>query len=173
MQIICGNRETVEDWRRTWKGGGEKTVTTKLELTRMAGHMIRRLHQLSTQVFQKHAAESGFDLTSVQFAALDALHHNPGIDQAQLSALIAYDRATIGGVVDRLEQKGLVLRRVSRADRRAREVSLSDKGEELFQTALPVVRALQDEILGRLEPEERTAFLDLARKALGYGSGEA
>ncbi len=39
----------------------------------MAGHLIRRLHQHSTQVFQAQTQAAGFELTSVQFAALDAI----------------------------------------------------------------------------------------------------
>ena len=54
----------------------------------MAGHLIRRLHQQSTQTFQARMQAAGYDLTSVQFAALDAIAQQPGIDQASLSALI-------------------------------------------------------------------------------------
>jgi hypothetical protein len=60
-----------------------------------AGHLIRRLHQQSTQVFQARTQAAGFDLTSVQFAALDAIARQPGIDQASLAAIISFDRATI------------------------------------------------------------------------------
>ena len=55
-------------------------------------------------------AEAGFDLTPVQFAALAVIAEHPRIDQATLAGLIAYDRVTIGGVVDRLSQKGYILR---------------------------------------------------------------
>ncbi|MAM60356.1 MarR family winged helix-turn-helix transcriptional regulator [Maritimibacter sp. UBA3975] len=138
-----------------------------METTRMAGHLIRRLNQQSTQVFQARMKAEGFDLTSVQFAALSALANNPGIDQARLSALIAYDRATIGGVVDRLEQKGLVARSVSDKDRRARVLTLTETGENRLAVMTPVVEDLQADILNRLDPGERAAFVALARRALG------
>lgn len=132
----------------------------------MAGHLIRRLNQISTQVFTRRVQEAGFDLTPVQFAALDAIACNPGIDQAGVATLIAYDRATIGGVIDRLEQKGFVTRNVSRQDRRAREVWPTDKGVRVYQDSLPVVAALQDEILPGLTGQERARFLELAVKAV-------
>ncbi|MCB1388513.1 MAG: winged helix-turn-helix transcriptional regulator [Rhodobacteraceae bacterium] len=137
----------------------------------MAGHLIRRLHQQSTQVFVQRAREARLDLTSVQFAAMDAIRAHPGIDQAGVAALIAYDRATIGGVIDRLVAKGWVARSVNRRDRRAREVRLTPAGAQLFAAALPVVEALQADILAPLDPAERTAFLTLARKALAPPSG--
>lgn len=132
----------------------------------MAGHLIRRLHQLSTQVFTTRAREAGIDLTSVQFAALDAIRDHPGVDQAGVAGLIAYDRATIGGVIDRLVGKGLVARTVSDRDRRARDLRLTPAGVALFDAALPVVRAMQEEILSRLDPGERATFLALAKKSI-------
>ena len=135
----------------------------------MAGHLIRRLHQQSTQVFQARTQAAGFDMTSVQFAALDAIAQQSGIDQASLAATISFDRATIGGVIDRLEQKGLVQRAVSAHDRRARQLQLTAAGRKLLKAIHPVVEALQDEILAPLSARERTAFLALAHKALGLG----
>lgn len=135
--------------------------------TRMAGHLIRRLHQQSMQVFQTQTQAAGFDLTSVQFAALDAISRQPGIDQATLAAAISFDRATIGGVIDRLERKDLVQRVVSPQDRRARLLDLTPQGTQLLAVCLPVVNALQADILAPLAPAERDVFLSLARKALG------
>lgn len=135
-----------------------------MEIHGMAGHLIRRLNQLSTQVFAARTREAGFDLTPVQFAALDAVRANPGLDQAGIAAEIAYDRATIGGVIDRLEQKGLVTRTVNEKDRRARQVNLSDKGAETYEKILPIVRSFQQEILAGLDDNEKQQFLGLAQK---------
>lgn len=142
----------------------------KLEIHNMAGHLIRRLNQISASVFQDRMKSLGLDLTSVQFAAMNAIRVNPGIDQASLAGLIAYDRATIGGVVDRLEAKGLVIRRTNERDRRAREVSLTEQGEELLAKITPTVRALQADILVGLNPDEQVQFLKLAEKAAQGGN---
>jgi MarR family transcriptional regulator, temperature-dependent positive regulator of motility len=133
----------------------------------MAGHLIRRLQQQSTQVFQARMQAAGFDLTSVQFAALDAIAQQPAIDQATLAATISFDRATIGGVIDRLESKGFVRRDISEQDRRARLLTLTPEGKRLLTTCRPVVEDLQAEILGPLSARERSAFVALANKALG------
>lgn len=135
----------------------------------MAGHLVRRLHQQSTQIFQARMQTAGFDLTSVQYAALDVIAQQPGIDQASLAATISFDRATIGGVIDRLERKSLVQREVSAQDRRARRLRLTPDGEQLLVATRPQVETLQAEILAPLSPAERAAFLALARKALGLG----
>lgn len=139
-----------------------------MEAQHMAGHLIRRLHQLSTQVFATRIKELGVELTPVQFAALDAIGAHPGVDQASIAALIAYDKATIGGVIDRLEAKGHIARMPSATDRRARVVNLTERGAELLAQVTPVVRDLQEEILGQLDSSERKAFLALAAKALPH-----
>lgn len=132
----------------------------------MAGHLLRRLHQQSTQTFAQRTQMAGFDLTQVQFAALDAIRAHPGIDQAGVAERIAYDRATIGGVIERLEQKGWILRTVSERDRRARVLSLTEDGETMFAALLPVVQALQIDILEPLSAEERAQFLAMARQVI-------
>ena len=136
----------------------------------MVGHLIRRLQQQSTQVFQARTQAAGFDFTSVQFAALDAISEQPGIDQATLAATIFFDRATIGGVIDRLEGKGLVQRTMSAHDRRVRLLNLTPEGEKLLASSRPVVEALQSDIQGALTEKEQAAFLALASKALGQQS---
>ena len=137
----------------------------------MAGHLIRRLHQQSTQVFAHRTQAAGYDLTPVQFAAMDAIHAHPATDQARLAELIAYDRATIGGVIDRLEQKAWIRRVVSARDRRARELCLSPEGERIHAALTPVVRALQDEILQSLDDTDRATFLRLAQQAVRTSTG--
>ena len=131
----------------------------------MAGHLIRRLNQISVSVFTEKVNDAGYDLTPVQFAALNTLKSNPGIDQASLAGLIAYDRVTIGGVVDRLEQKGFIRRKVKSKDRRARELHLTEQGVLTLQTISPVIANLQDDILCGLNSSERSQLVRLLEKA--------
>jgi DNA-binding MarR family transcriptional regulator len=140
------------------------------DLYRMPGHLIRRLQQISVSVFAERMRAAGHDLTPVQFAALAALQAHPEVDQATLAGLIAYDRATLGGVVDRLEAKGLIAREVSARDRRARVLRLTPKGAEVLARVRPDVEAVQVEILGGLDPEERETFLRLLQKATDAGN---
>src|SRR5882757_10365224 len=89
------------------------------------GHLARRFQQIAVAVFHAAVEEAGYDLTPVQYAALTAIGTQPGIDQATLAGLIAYDRTTITGVVDRLVQKGLLVRQASRTDRRAHALEIT------------------------------------------------
>jgi len=132
----------------------------------MAGHLIRRLHQQSTQIFVQRTQAAGFDLTPVQYAALEAIFEHPGTDQKFVAEMIGYDRATIGGVIERLEKKGWVRRVVSEQDRRARELSLTAKGNSIRLALQPVVRDLQKEILLPLEQADQERFIRLTREVV-------
>lgn len=136
----------------------------------MPGHLIRRLNQISTSIFQARMHGLGHDLTPVQFAALSTLRDNPGIDQATLAGMIAYDRVTIGGVLDRLQAKGFLARSVNAKDRRARHVALTEAGAALLSEILPHIANLQTDILSGLTESERRTFIALATKAAETGN---
>lgn len=136
-----------------------------LEIYEMPGHLIRRLNQTSVSIFMEETAKKGFDLTPVQYAALNAIEASPGLDQATLASHIAYDRVTIGGVVDRLVQKELVRREINPNDRRARTLYLTDKGAETLRQIRPVVRESQSVLLSGLTDAEREQFVTLLQKA--------
>ncbi|MEH6646410.1 MarR family winged helix-turn-helix transcriptional regulator [Sulfitobacter sp.] len=148
----------------TFNGTTVMSIAPSLSL--MPGHLIRRLNQQSAAVFQERMKEAGYDVTSVQFAALDTLEKHPELDQAGLAKRIGYDRATIGGVVKRLEGKGLVRRAPDPDDRRAFRLALSADGTTFLARLRPVVIALQEEILPGLTSEERAVLLELMKKAL-------
>ena len=137
-----------------------------MQVLGMAGHLIRRLNQQSTQLFVQRTTAAGFDVTPVQFSAMDAIHAQPGVDQSEVAEKIGYDRATIGGVIDRLEKKGWVQRVVSARDRRSRELSLTTEGALMREQLLPIVWALQADILQPLSTAEQSFFMHLARRAL-------
>lgn len=143
------------------------------EIYTMPGHLIRRLQQISISVFTDRMKALGYDLTAPQFATLAVLSQSPGIDQAKLAGLIAHDRPTIGGVVERLEAKGLITRRRNERDRRAMVLDLTPDGARLLDTIVPEVRALQAEILPGLSEGERAEFVRLATKVAKVGNDAA
>jgi DNA-binding MarR family transcriptional regulator len=132
--------------------------------------LARRFQQIAVAVFHAEVEEAGYDLTPVQYAALATLGTHPGIDQATLAGLIAYDRTTITGVVDRLVQKGLLVRQANSRDRRARALHVTDEGRRILGGIEPAVEAAQRIMLRGLTAEEAGEFLRLLRKAIAAGN---
>lgn len=136
----------------------------------MPGHLARRFQQIAVAVFLTEVGEAGFDLTPVQYAALAAISTNPGVDQVTLAGLIAYDRTTITGVVDRLVQKGFLVRHASSRDRRARELQITDAGKRTLRGITPAVESAQRLMLRGLTEKESETLLRLLRKAIAAGN---
>jgi DNA-binding MarR family transcriptional regulator len=133
------------------------------------GHLARRFQQIAVAVFHAAVEDAGYDLTPVQYAALTTVGMQPGIDQATLAGLIAYDRTTITGVVDRLVQKGLVVRQAAK-DRRAHALQITDEGRRTLKGIEPAVEAAQRIMLCGLTRDEAATFMRLLRKAIAAGN---
>lgn len=139
-----------------------------LDMDAMPGHYIRRLQQVAVRLFSE---EVGSELTPVQFAALIAIAQRSGLGQADLAAQIGYDRATIGGVIDRLEAKGWVSRTPSREDRRQNIVAITPAGEQAMAQATSAVERVQTRFLSPLNSDEQQVFEQMCRKLLEYHLG--
>jgi MarR family transcriptional regulator, temperature-dependent positive regulator of motility len=137
-----------------------------LEIYGMPGFLIRRMHQVSVALFDTGTRSAGAGLTPVQFGALVAIEAHPGLDQATLASAIAYDRVTIGGVIDRLESKGMVRREIAEGDRRSRRLHLQPQGRAALAIIRPHVAAVQQHILQGLSVREQATLLRLLHKAL-------
>ena len=130
-----------------------------IALDQQPGHMIRRLHQISVGLFAQEVGELG--VTPVQYAALQVVQAQPGIDQRTLARAIALDASTTGGVVDRLEARGWLQRRQSPQDRRVRLLFLSEDGQQGLAAATPAMLRTQERILEALNASERAEFVRL------------
>ncbi|BDW11602.1 transcriptional regulator [Polynucleobacter sp. SHI8] len=125
----------------------------------LPGHYIRRLQQISVAIFLQET--EGFGITPVQFAALSALEEFPQIDQKTLANTIGLDTSTIGGVIDRLESRGFVLRNPSNKDRRVHVLTLTSEGKNLLEKINPHVLQAQDRILSPLKKSQHGELIQM------------
>lgn len=130
-----------------------------IDIDLQPGYAIRRLHQISVGVFLQETGSLG--ITPVQYAALQVVANQPGIDQRTLARTIALDASTTGGVVDRLETRGWLERRVSKEDRRTRQLHLTAAGLAGLTQVVPAMLRAQEQILAPLNPAQRRQFMVL------------
>ena len=123
------------------------------------GYLFRRMQQIAVAIFVEECRD--FDLTPVQYAALIAIHTHPGIDATRLSAVIAFDRSTLGNVIERIEAKGFVERKPSSEDKRVKLLYLTKSGAALLRDIKPAVDRAQLRMLQPLKPAERKTLMTL------------
>jgi len=133
----------------------------KLDLSAMPGHLARRVQQIAVALFAQELAE--LNLTPVQYSSLQTVCETPGIDQKTLATTIGYDTSTIGGVIDRLEARGLLVRNLSPADRRVRLVTPTPQGQALLEAATPRMLKCQERLLEPLSKADRKEFIRLMK----------
>ena len=123
------------------------------------GYLFRRMQQIAVALFIEECR--AFDLTPVQYAALVAIHTHPGIDATRLSAVIAFDRSTLGSVIERLESKKLIDRKPSAEDKRVKLLYLTRAGAAILRDIMPFVEKAQARMLQPLKPADRRVLLAL------------
>src|SRR6202007_153573 len=123
------------------------------------GYLFRRMQQIAVALFMEEC--KAFDLTPVQYAALIAIRTHPGIDATRLSAVIAFDRSTLGSVIERLEAKKFVERKPAPEDKRVKLLYLTKAGATLLRDIMPSVGRAQARMLQPLKPADRKALLVL------------
>ncbi|MEO8390445.1 MarR family winged helix-turn-helix transcriptional regulator [Polaromonas sp.] len=128
------------------------------------GHLIRRAQQLAVSIFMEETA--GFDVTPVQFAILNALMDDPGEDQITLSGRVAFDPATFGSVIGRLEVKGWVKRQADPADKRRKLLWTTPEGEKVALQMKRAVGKAQQRIVSPLDADERAQLGRLLAKLI-------
>jgi MarR family transcriptional regulator, lower aerobic nicotinate degradation pathway regulator len=120
------------------------------------GYLFRRMQQIAVSIFVEECR--AFDLTPVQYASLIAIHTHPGIDATRLSAVIAFDRSTLGNVIERLQSKGLIERKSDSEDKRVKLLTITKQGAALLREIMPAVDRAQARML---QPADRKTLMAL------------
>ena len=114
--------------------------------------LIRRLMQ-GSYMYNKELNKR-YQISAPQLSSLLALYENGPLPPSQIAKYIMVNSSTVTGIIDRLEQKGLVQRSRISTDRRVITVTLTDKGRELAEHAPPPIQEKIVEGLQKLPPHE-------------------
>ncbi|HUI00131.1 MAG TPA: MarR family transcriptional regulator [Nitrososphaerales archaeon] len=104
------------------------------------------------------------DLTLQQFAMLRLVGRAGPLPMNKLSEELRVSPPNITGIVDRLEKKGLVKRVESQADRRTKEIHLTETGNVVLRRVRKGYTEALQESLDALTPEEQDILAKLMRK---------
>jgi DNA-binding MarR family transcriptional regulator len=141
---------------------------------RVATALARRFNQICVTLSADSVAEA--DLTPMQFAVLAYLNKRdgqPGIDQNSLAARLGVERSHVSLLVEELGKKGLVERRVNGADRRARILRLTPKGEGAFDRLRKKNAAANERVLDPLTAKERELLFDMLIRVIKQNTAYA
>lgn len=119
-------------------------------------------------VFQEMSAQlSKFDVTPVQHGVMYCLWVKKKNSPKEIAEELRLENSTISGVLERMEKKGLIKRKVSKEDRRFVEIILTDKGNDLEEPILETVEEVNRIVLKDMGQQEQEALKESLRHLAG------
>ena len=128
-------------------------------LDRLAGFRLRQAQMAIANALLEITQPYG--LTMTQFGVLALIGERPGINQTDLGLELAIDRSTMVAVIDRLQNRNLVVRHASPRDRRSYALALSSEGAALLHELSPKIEARDRELLRTLTRKERDQLIGM------------
>lgn len=135
------------------------------EFSEQIGHLLRRAYQRHLAIFAQTIDDP--QLTAVQFAVLSANRRLGPSSMSDLGKATAIDGATVRGIIERLQARGLVELQANQDDRRKSVVELTERGRELLELTTPTAARISELTMSDLNAVERVAVLYLLRKLCG------
>ena len=129
-----------------------------------AWQLIRELMMASRPYYMTALQDVG--LSPVQGMALLHLQTDVPLTMSALATALKCDNSNVTGIVDRLEDRGLVERRPGEHDRRVKMLMITERGAQV-RAGLAARLDEPPEALANLSPEDQRALRDIMRRALG------
>jgi DNA-binding MarR family transcriptional regulator len=145
-------------------GHGAAPAYPPEDLMQHPGHLMRRALQVMNVLWSQEVSPT---ITSPQFAALNALHREPNIDQRTLGERISLDRSTMAEVVARLTARGLIRSERHASDGRRKTIRLTPKGSRALQQLIPGTHAMTGRLVKALDSTEQAELLRLLGAVVG------
>lgn len=132
------------------------------ELDGLLGYRLRRAQGAMHRDFMDSIADLA--LTQKQTACMWLINANPGVAQVSVAGALGMDRATMMAVTDRLEGRGLVIRKRSTVDRRRQELYLTPAGLTMLRKIKTRVAEHERRFKTLFKPGELEALLAALQK---------
>ncbi|TAJ14499.1 MarR family transcriptional regulator [Marinilabiliaceae bacterium JC017] len=130
---------------------------------RLAGEVSRNIGKVLVQAFNNN----GYDITAREWVVLAYITNNKGINQNALCKVINMDKVAVKRVVDILEKKKLVSRKVNQADRRHYQLELTTKGESTYVVLAEMAKLVIEQSTNGVSGEEMTNCLTVLNRING------
>ena len=122
------------------------------------GFLISDVSRLLRRVYDRRVEPLG--LTRAQWRVLVHVYRREGVSQTALAQVLEIEKPTLGKLVDRLEEKGWVERRIEASDQRARRVVITDQARPLIDQMEELAEDVHADALDGVADEEADQLHD-------------
>lgn len=128
------------------------------------GYRIKLLGQLLGRKFQEQLEP--FGLTPFHWVVLCCLWEEDGLATCRIGERLQQVGGTLTGVLDRMEERGLIRRERDRRDRRVWRIWLTEEGKRMETVLPPVAMQLREQAMTGISDRERELFSQLLDQAI-------
>lgn len=132
-------------------------------LQHVLGHQLAMATAPTRKVFIKHIGQP-LDLRPAEFSMLLIIAHNEGVTQKQLAQALALPAPKVTVLLDRLGEKGLLVRERNANDKRSILVRLTPEGQAMAANGHQISLRMENDLLRGLTQAERFMLLELLQK---------
>jgi len=118
------------------------------------GFLLGDCARLLTTTIERQLRETNIELSRAQWRVIAHLFRRDGLTQTQLAEILQIERAPLGTLVDKLENRGLLERRPDHSDRRVNRVFITDAGRELVPSITQQVDKVMEQMITDLAQDE-------------------
>ncbi len=117
------------------------------------------------RVFQELKKElEQYDLTPIQYGVLKCIWQLDLHTPKEIAEYLSIENSTISGILDRMEKKGLIERKIDREDRRFVYIDLTKAGKDLEDPVNKTIEDFNTEVLSIFTEKEASALRDMLRR---------
>ena len=124
------------------------------------GFIVAKTNYFMKSYFSKLIKDNDFNVTTEQWAILNAVYHNPGVSQTDLARSCLKDKTNVTRILDLLVKKGYVVRNIDINDRRIYSITLTDLGESVLEQLINISDKANKAFISDLNKDE---YLELVR----------
>jgi len=124
------------------------------------GFIVAKTNHYMKTYFTKLIKDNGLDITTEQWAILNAVYHNPGVSQTDLARACLKDKTNVTRILDLLVKKGYAVRNIDLNDRRVYSITLTELGESVLRKLINISDNANKAFISDLD---RDQYLELVR----------
>ncbi|SHO47485.1 DNA-binding transcriptional regulator, MarR family [Anaerocolumna xylanovorans DSM 12503] len=138
------------------------------EIKTYGGFLISQIKQLQGRAFEKMLKESGIDaFNGAQGRILYVLWERESLTISEIGHLTSLAKTTLTGMLDRMEESGLVERTADKKNRRQVIISITDKARRYKEEYDSVSERMNELFYKGFKKEEVDVFEDMLRHIIG------
>jgi DNA-binding MarR family transcriptional regulator len=161
MAVVADKRRSR---KRTAVGRRSPLSIDKGPLNHYLGFALQRARATVFAVITKQL--QAFNLSPGEFGVLVVIQRNPGLRFTDVTRALGFRETNFAPLIRELEQRGLVVRRSSKSDKRTKTLELTPRGEQLIVAAVASQDAYEASLVARvgesMAKQLHRALMDIA-----------